>query len=54
MIRHDNTFGSPEEDAFRRDFTVNSLFYDPRTFRVIDYAGGVPDLHAAYDPALDR
>jgi poly(A) polymerase len=46
MIRHDNTFGSPEEDAFRRDFTVNSLFYDPRTFRVIDYAGGVPDLHA--------
>ena len=46
MIRHDNTFGTPEEDAFRRDFTVNSLFYDPRTFRVIDYVGGVPDLHA--------
>jgi poly(A) polymerase len=46
MIRHDNTFGTPEEDAFRRDFTVNSLFYDPRTFRVIDYAGGVADLRA--------
>lgn len=46
MIRHDNTFGTPEEDAFRRDFTVNSLFYDPRTFRVIDYVGGVPDLRA--------
>jgi poly(A) polymerase len=46
MIRHDNTFGTPEEDAFRRDFTVNSLFYDPRSFNVIDYAGGVPDLHA--------
>ncbi len=46
LIRHDNTFGTPEEDAFRRDFTVNSLFYDPRTFRVIDYAGGVPDLRA--------
>jgi poly(A) polymerase len=46
MIRQDNTFGTPEEDAFRRDFTVNSLFYDPRTFRVIDYTGGVPDLEA--------
>ena len=46
LIRHDNTFGTPEEDAFRRDFTVNSLFYDPRTFRVIDYAGGVTDLRA--------
>ena len=46
LIRHDNTFGTPEEDAFRRDFTVNSLFYDPQTFRVIDYAGGVADLRA--------
>ncbi len=46
LIRHDNTFGTPEEDAFRRDFTVNSLFYDPQTFRVIDYAGGVVDLRA--------
>jgi len=46
MIRHDNTFGTPEEDAFRRDFTVNALFYDPRSFEVIDYVGGVPDLEA--------
>jgi poly(A) polymerase len=46
MIRQDNTFGTPEEDAFRRDFTVNSLFYDPRTFQVIDYTGGVADLEA--------
>jgi len=46
MIQHDNTFGSPEDDAFRRDLTVNALFYDPRTFRVIDYVGGVPDLRA--------
>jgi len=46
LIRHDNTFGTPEEDAFRRDFTVNSLFYDPQTFRVVDYAGGVADLRA--------
>ena len=46
LIRHDNTFGTPEEDAFRRDFTINSLFYSPRTFQVIDYAGGVADLEA--------
>jgi poly(A) polymerase len=45
LIRSDNTFGTPEEDAFRRDFTVNALFYDPRTYRVIDYAGGVDDLN---------
>jgi len=46
LIRHDNTFGTPEEDAFRRDFTVNALFYDIRTFQVIDYVGGVADLRA--------
>jgi poly(A) polymerase len=46
LIRHDNTFGTAEEDAFRRDFTVNALFYDPQTFRVIDYVGGVADLEA--------
>ncbi|MHB8382209.1 MAG: polynucleotide adenylyltransferase PcnB [Candidatus Binataceae bacterium] len=46
MIRADNTFGTPEEDAFRRDFTVNSLFYDPQSFNVIDYAGGAEDLRA--------
>ncbi|MEI6210985.1 MAG: polynucleotide adenylyltransferase PcnB [bacterium] len=40
----DNTFGTPEEDARRRDFTVNGLFYDIRTFRVIDYVGGLRDL----------
>ncbi|HXW85390.1 MAG TPA: polynucleotide adenylyltransferase PcnB, partial [Candidatus Binataceae bacterium] len=46
LIRIDNTFGTAEEDAFRRDFTVNALFYDPQTFQVIDYAGGVDDLNA--------
>jgi poly(A) polymerase len=46
LIRQDNTFGTPEEDALRRDFTINSLFYDPRSFRVIDYAGGLYDLEA--------
>ena len=43
-IRRDNTFGSPEEDAFRRDFTINALFYDIATFAIIDYVGGMDDL----------
>ena len=43
-IRRDNTFGTPEEDAFRRDFTINGLFYDISTFAVIDYVGGMKDL----------
>ena len=43
-IRRDNTFGTPEEDAFRRDFTINGLFYDIATFAVIDYVGGMADL----------
>ncbi|MEO7158327.1 MAG: polynucleotide adenylyltransferase PcnB [Vicinamibacterales bacterium] len=41
---HDNTFGTPEEDAFRRDFTVNALFYDVATYSIIDYVGGLQDL----------
>lgn len=44
QIRHDNTFGTPEEDAFRRDFTINALFYDIGTFSIIDYVGGLQDL----------
>ena len=43
-IRRDNTFGTPEEDAFRRDFTINALFYDISTFAIIDYVGGMDDL----------
>ena len=45
-IRRDNTFGTAEEDAFRRDFTINALFYDIATFSVIDYVGGMEDLKA--------
>src|SRR5262249_57882299 len=44
MIHRDNTFGTPEEDAFRRDFTVNALFYDIGTYSIIDYVGGLGDL----------
>ena len=44
IIRRDNTFGTPEEDAFRRDFTVNALVYDIATYSIIDYVGGLRDL----------
>jgi poly(A) polymerase len=44
LIHRDNTYGTPEEDAFRRDFTVNALFYDIGTFSIIDYVGGLKDL----------
>ena len=46
LIHHDNTFGTPEEDAFRRDFTVNALFYDIATYSIIDYVNGLDDLRA--------
>ena len=43
-ILHDNVFGSQEEDALRRDFTVNALYYDPTTEQILDYHHGVADL----------
>ncbi len=43
-ILRDNVFGSREEDAVRRDFTVNALFYDPASEEIIDYCGGLADL----------
>ena len=46
LLHHDNTFGTPEEDAFRRDFTINALFYDIATFSIIDYVNGLDDLRA--------
>ncbi len=42
----DNIFGTPEEDAQRRDFTINGLFYDPISEQLIDYVGGLPDIDA--------
>src|SRR3954467_1778190 len=44
LIRRDNVFGTPEQDARRRDFTINGLFYDIETKQVIDHVQGLPDL----------
>lgn len=44
LIRHDNVFGTAEEDARRRDFTINGLFYDPAVGKIIDFVGGIADL----------
>ena len=43
-VLHDNVFGSQADDAARRDFTANALYYDPATEAVIDYHHGVADL----------
>src|SRR5215212_7228376 len=45
IVTDDNTFGSPLQDARRRDFTINGLFYNIADFSVIDYVGGLDDLH---------
>ena len=45
-ILRDNTFGTIEEDALRRDFTVNALYYDIKDFSLLDYANGLQDLKA--------
>lgn len=57
LILRDNVFGTPEEDARRRDFTINALFYNIHDFSVIDYVGGLKDLdqrtiRAIGDPRL--
>jgi poly(A) polymerase len=46
LITRDNVFGTAEEDAVRRDFTVNGLFYDVGSGQVLDYVGGRADLEA--------
>lgn len=45
-IIRDNVYGSIEDDAWRRDFTINGLYYNIDSFAVIDYAGGLTDLNA--------
>ncbi len=44
LVTDDNTFGSPLQDARRRDFTINGLFYNIADFSVLDYIGGLDDL----------
>lgn len=44
MILRDNVYGSIEDDAWRRDFTVNALYYNIQDFSVVDYVGGSGDL----------
>lgn len=58
VIRQDNEYGTPYEDAWRRDFTVNAIFFDPLQNRIIDHTGmGIDDLkngivRSVGDPAI--
>jgi poly(A) polymerase len=44
LIRYDNVYGSAYEDAYRRDFTINALFYDVESNRILDWVGGMKDI----------
>jgi poly(A) polymerase len=46
MLLRDNVYGSLEDDAWRRDFTVNALYYNVGDFSVVDHTGGMEDLLA--------
>jgi len=46
MLLRDNIYGSIEEDAERRDFTINALYYSAKDFKVYDFANGVADIQA--------
>lgn len=46
LITQDNEFGTAEEDAVRRDFTMNALFYDPVEDSILDYVGGLEDVRS--------
>ena len=43
-VLRDNTFGLQHEDAIRRDFTINAMYYDPASQTVLDYHGGIKDI----------
>jgi poly(A) polymerase len=45
-VLRDNNFGPQHEDAARRDFTINAMYYDPATQTVLDYHGGIEDIRA--------
>ncbi|MFT6094400.1 MAG: poly(A) polymerase [Pseudohongiellaceae bacterium] len=46
MILRDNVYGNIDEDALRRDFTINALYYSLDQFRVLDFCGGIEDLNS--------
>lgn len=57
LIRNDNVFGEAHEDARRRDFTINALFYDIDKREILDWVGGMPDIerrsvHTIGDPVV--
>jgi len=57
LIRNDNVFGDADEDARRRDFTINGLFYDIEAHQIIDWVDGMPDIerravHTIGDPVV--
>lgn len=57
LIRSDNVFGEAHEDALRRDFTMNALFYDLDRRQVLDWCGGIDDvrrrtIHTIGDPTV--
>lgn len=57
MILRDRAFGTLQEDAFRRDFSINALYFDPNSQEIVDYVGGLDDLAAGKirligDPAV--
>src|SRR5579884_475034 len=57
LIRSDNVFGEAHEDALRRDFTMNALFYDLDRRQVLDWCGGMQDverrtIHTIGDPMV--
>ncbi|HEV8245444.1 MAG TPA: hypothetical protein VGP93_06740, partial [Polyangiaceae bacterium] len=57
LIRNDNVFGEANQDATRRDFTINGLFYDLERRVVLDWVGGMPDIerrtvHTIGDPVV--
>lgn len=45
MILRDNIYGTIEEDAWRRDFTINALYYNSKDFSIVDFTGGMQDLN---------
>lgn len=45
-VLRDNTFGDQHEDAVRRDFTINAMYYNPADQTVLDYHGGIPDIRS--------